>query len=129
MYNLFLDDIRIPDDVLKYWDNPIYESSTQWVIVRNYDQFVKAITEQGIPEMISFDHDLGPEHYFHQENISYDQFTEKTGFHCAKWFINYCIDNNKEVTKLIYVHSMNPVGSKNILSLFTAYQKSINDSK
>jgi hypothetical protein len=121
-YNLFLDDFREPEDVFGYTNNQLYLIG--WVIVRNYDEFVKTIIEKGIPDMISFDHDLADEHYeSHQE---YDQYTEKTGYHCAKWLIYYCIDNNKKLPTEILIHSMNTVGSLNIKSLFESYWKSLN---
>ena len=101
---------------------PIY-ISVEWIVVRNYDDFVKYITEHGVPEILSFDHDLADEHYeSHQE---YDQYTEKTGYHCAKWLIYYCIDNKKELPATILIHSMNPAGSMNIKSLFESYYKSL----
>ena len=52
-YNLFLDDERFPCKVS--WINlpPV-----QWEIVRNYSQFIQIITERGLPEHISYDHDL-----------------------------------------------------------------------
>lgn len=120
IYNLFLDDIRIPDDVLAYTNNLIY-IQIPWKIVRNYEDFIKAIKEDGIPYVISFDHDLADIHYNHQQNINYDNFSEKTGYHCAKWLIDYCIDNNKELPSEIIIHSMNPYGSLNIKSLFETY--------
>jgi len=55
-----------------------------------------------------------------------DTFTEKTGYHCAKWLIDYCMDNNEELPKEIIIHSMNPYGSRNIKSLFDTYIKVYN---
>lgn len=127
-YNLYLDDVRIPERSYKETDHEIY-ASKKWVIVRNYNEFVDYITKHGIPESISFDHDLGKEHYKHQGvrlDYMYDTFKEKTGFHCAKWLINYCIDNNLESPKLIYIHSMSTEGAKNIKSLFNTYYKVYN---
>ena len=54
---IFLDDFRLPKDAYNYLLQPIY-ISVDWEIVRNYDEFVKIIIEKGIPEIISFDHDL-----------------------------------------------------------------------
>jgi hypothetical protein len=48
MKKLYLDDIRTPKT--KGWD-----------IVRSYDEFVKWIEENGLPDKLSFDHDLGEE--------------------------------------------------------------------
>lgn len=121
-FSLFLDDIRMPSDVFNYIKNPVY-LDPDWIIVRNYEEFVDAVIKRGFPSVISFDHDLGPEAYKHQMDISYDQFTEKTGYHCAKWFIEYCIDSNHLITGKVYIHSMNPSGAKNIESLFRTYEK------
>jgi len=121
--NLFLDDIRNPEDVFLYTNNSLYLSE-KWVIVRNYDEFIRMIEERGIPNVISFDHDIGISHYNHQEGeMPYDQFSEKTGYHCAKWLIEYCIDNKKEIPQRVYIHSWNKTGARNIESLFTTYEK------
>lgn len=124
-YNLFLDDFRVPEDTFNYTGNPIYNKES-WVIVRNYEQFVKIIQVSGIPEIISFDHDLADFHYGVQDHVDedfYDICEEKTGYHCAKWLINYCMDNNEKLPSTILIHSMNTVGAKNIKSLFDTYLK------
>lgn len=120
-YNLFLDDMRVPEDCFEYTHQPVYLME-DWVVVTNYEEFVMAITERGLPDMISFDHDLGDEHYGKTE-ILYDQYTEKTGYHCAKWLLEYIMDHELELPQHILIHSMNPVGSKNIESLFKTYFK------
>jgi hypothetical protein len=126
-YNLFLDDFRQPVDVFLYTGNPIYNKE-QWMIVRNYDEFKHYIQQNGLPQIVSFDHDLADEHYEHQEHLdsdAYDIMQEKTGYHCAKWLIYYCIDNKKELPATILIHSMNPAGSLNIQSLFKSYIRSL----
>lgn len=126
-YNLFLDDFRIPADTFNYTGDPIYLKK-DWVIVRSYNEFVEYINLNGLPEVISFDHDLADVHYDVQDHVDqdyYDTVTEKTGYHCAQWLINYCMDNNKELPKDIMIHSMNPIGSQNIKSLFKSYLKSL----
>ena len=47
-YRIYLDDVRTPID-------------KDWIVVRDYDEFVKKINEIGIPniETVSLDHDLG----------------------------------------------------------------------
>ena len=127
MYKLFLDDIRDPRMVYYYWTLPLY-LTPDWTIVRNYDQFVNVINAKGMPELISFDHDLADVHYPKtagdmNKPISYDNMTEKTGYHCAKWLIDYMIDNNITDLPEIYVHSQNPVGRENIKSLFDGFKK------
>lgn len=122
MYKLFLDDMRMPADAFAYTKNPVY-LDPDWIIVRNYDQFIDAIIKRGFPYIISFDHDLSDEHYGMQDHIEYDQMTEKTGYHCAKWYINYCLDHGHLMCGKIYIHSMNYEGSKNIESIFRTYDK------
>jgi hypothetical protein len=125
-YNLFLDDFRMPEDAFEITHIPVYITIDDWITVRNYDEFIKTIQEKGIPDIVSFDHDLADVHYNNQVNVPYDEYTEKTGYHCAKWLIDYCIDNNKELPATILIHSMNPAGSLNIKSLFESYLKSLN---
>jgi len=126
MYNLFLDDTRNPRDVYGYTFRYVYLEN-EWTIVQNFDEFVRAIEMNGIPNIVSFDHDLGLEHYDHHHDdprkIPYDRYTEKTGYDCAKWLIYYCIDNNLELPKTILIHTMNTVGAVNIASLFNTYEK------
>jgi len=121
-YNLFLDDVRMPKEAFEYMHIPIY-TSEGWIIVRNYYAFVALVEGKGVPNIISFDHDLADEHYKKQD-FDYDaENSEKTGYHCAKWLIDYCMDNNKELPHEIIIHSMNPYGSRNIKSLFDTYIK------
>ena len=126
MYNLFLDDIRNPEDCYSYIpQQPVYLMK-DWVIVRNYDDFVKTVTENGMPTVISFDHDLADFHYEVQDHLDqdfYDICEEKTGYHCALWLINYCMDNELDIPPVIYIHSMNGPGARNIESLFKTYKK------
>lgn len=119
-YNLFLDDDpnRIPH-TLSWIKLPLVE----WVIVRNYDDFVATILRDGVPERISFDHDLGDTAYqeFHRminsdKKIIYENITEKTGFHAAQWLANYCVDQNIQIPQY-YIHTLNPVGAANIFSI------------
>lgn len=130
-YNLFLDDVREPYEVGNYM-NPVELRSLyrlkHWIVLRNYKQFVRHIERNGMPELISFDHDLADEHYRpsmfnpdkHYSNYYTDgTFNEKTGYDCAKWLIEYAAKNNLPLPK-IFCHSMNPVGKENILNLIAA---------
>ena len=117
---LFLDDIRNPIEAYSY-TNYVPFISKKWDIVRTYDEFTQYIIDNGLPDFISFDHDLG--------EISYTTFwnddtviEEKTGHDCAKFLIEYCIDNNKQLPQY-YVHSMNPVGKRNIINLLSNFSK------
>lgn len=120
IYHLFLDDTRNPKDVT-WIDLPLHN----WVIVRNYEQFVETILKNGVPTTVSFDHDLANEHYqeytiahdphIGESRIRYEKFKEKTGYDCAKWLANYCIDHSYQLP-LYYVHTLNPIGFQNIVS-------------
>jgi hypothetical protein len=47
--------------------------------------------------------------------LNYDNIKEKTGLDCAKWLVDYCIDNQLDLPKY-YVHSANPIGRQNIIN-------------
>lgn len=102
MFKIFLDDIRIPLD-------------ESWVILKSYSEFIDFIVTHDFNEIseISLDHDLG----------LLDE-TEKTGHDVAKWLIEYSLDNEVNLP-LIRVHSANPVGVKNMISLINSYLISI----
>ena len=123
-YKLFLDDVRMPKDVFNYIPDPIYNS--EWVIVRNYDEFVKVIEANGLPELLSFDHDLADEHYdpsmYNHKEYSKLVFKEKTGYDCAKWVVEFCMNNNYFLCDF-KCHSMNPAGKKNIITLLENFRK------
>ena len=85
MKKLFLDDIRNPPD-------------SSWDVVRSYDEFVSYISLNGVPDFISFDHDLGD--------------AVPTGMDCAKWLVE-----TERLLPNFAVHSANPPGRINIFSL------------
>jgi len=123
MYNLFLDDNRNVFSVYKYTKNSIYIDN-DWVIVRNYNDFVNTIIQNGLPNIISFDHDLSDKKYILRldKNEDYSNYREKTGFECAKWLVNYCLDNNLNFPEY-YVHSFNPIGKENIISYIENFKR------
>lgn len=91
--NLYLDDLRsTPENFERVYD---------------YDEFVNFINKNGVPEFISFDHDLGE---------------GKTGFDCAKFLVEFCLDNG--VSDINFqVHSQNPVGKENIEKLLDNFNR------
>lgn len=133
-YRLFLDDIRIPTDVVNYISSSIANEYRifDWKIARNYDDFVNHIEVYGLPTHISFDHDLALEHYTPEEYWNdYNKskiyqnsksYTEKTGADCAKWLCEYLVETNQKMP-VWYVHSQNPVGADNIKSILNTYKK------
>jgi hypothetical protein len=122
---LFLDDYRMPADCTQYMYqrignlNPVYLQ--EWIIVKNYEQFVQCVKDNyGSITHVSFDHDLADVHYSQEYNDMpelYDTCQEKTGLHCAIWLKQFYKENNVELP-IIFVHSMNPVGTQNIIETF-----------
>jgi hypothetical protein len=121
--SLYLDDCRTPTETL-----PGYHP---WNVVRNYDEFQKWIIENGIPDLISFDHDLGEEHindYYTQfaqqgyQNPKYQDYKEKTGLDCAQFAVEYCQKMNVPL-KGCCVHSHNPIGARNIQSFINGFHR------
>ena len=120
---LYLDDVRTPTETI-----PGYHP---WNIVRNYDEFAEWITKNGVPDLVSFDHDLAEEHmndYYDQlltegfQHPKYSQYKEKTGLDCARFLVDYCQKNNT-LLKQCAVHSHNPVGATNIQSFINGFHK------
>ena len=75
--------------------------------VKTQSEFENYIKENGLPDLISFDNDLG--------------IGNGEGYDCAKWLVEYCIDNDKELP-LWYVHSANPVARENIEKLLNNFK-------
>lgn len=100
--NIFLDDERFPPKDFNY------------SIVRNYDDFVYMIENFGIPNFISFDHDLG---------------LGKTGFDCAKFLVDRMLNQNVNYRIEYTVHSQNPVGKENIQGLLDNWNLEIAKKK
>jgi hypothetical protein len=120
-YKIFLDDERLPKQI-QWIDMPL----GPWMIVRNYDTFVRHVKDHGLPSFVSFDHDLADEHHVinkNDPNIFYDRYTEKTGYDCAKWLCSYCQDNNLLFPEY-QIHSMNSIGRENIRSYIESYKNS-----
>lgn len=121
-YNLFLDDLRTPSMCKHYmYGNYMLYTKMDWIIVKNFNEFIKTIEikyQNGyFPSIVSFDHDLA----------DFDMSgSEKTGMDCAKWLINFCMDNNVNLPKYI-IHSQNGVGKINIESILDQYKKFSNE--
>ena len=126
---LFLDDIRDPFNSRWAELSPLKEPY-KIIWVKNFIQFTTWIEENGLPDAISFDHDLEEEHYTPEEYWS-DYFASKdyqknhmnsfcNGVHCAKWLIHYCSTNNLKLP-LWNSHSANPVGKDNINRVLLKY--------
>ena len=145
---LWLDDIRNPfvndnceiilneikNTYLEYLNQKDPDSYIDFEInwVTNYHEFISWIEKRGLPNYISFDHDLADEHYVpshlwddyekSKEFQNKQNYKEKTGLDCAKWLVEYCIDYNKELP-FFNVHSANPVGADNIKTLLDNFNE------
>jgi hypothetical protein len=115
---LYLDDVRTP-------------LANDWIVVRNYDEFVAQVKLNGLDkfEVISLDHDLGEgamvEYYTNVKNnyvLDYNNINERTGYDVAKFLVAESMRTNIPLPT-IYVHSANPVGSGNIFGYITNYFK------
>lgn len=114
---LWLDDIRNPmeDKWLNF--SPIdnrYLTDIVWV--KNYKEFVDYINNNGIPDAVCFDHDLGL--------LSYVDGKEMTGYDCAKYLIEYCINNNLKFPQY-NIQSANPIGKDNINGIIRNFIKHV----
>lgn len=131
---LWLDDIRDPF-------TPIENDGGSWLVfsplqdpyqvewVKSYNEFINWIKANGLPDAICFDHDLGMEVAIAARNKGMSKRQsrklkqeEKTGYDCAKWLVDYCIDNGKQLP-LWNIQSANPVGKENINGLLTNFKK------
>lgn len=104
----------------------------QLVVVRSFSAFVNYITIEGIPDIISFDHDLADEHtsdYYSDQNFAvpdglvelhYSDYQEKTGYDAAKWLVDYVMENEIPIPYCL-VHSLNRVGAENIFNYLNNY--------
>ncbi len=95
---LFLDDIRDPPE-------------GEWIVVRSYLDAIDYVTANGVPQICSFDHDLG---------------IGPTGYDFVKYICE--IDMDRDGTFIpkdfsFVVHSANPVGKNNIEQYLTNYLK------
>lgn len=97
-YNLFIDDERFPPVQLR--------DRRMWVTVRSSEEAMQFVRDHGIPNFISFDHDLGG---------------DDTAMKFLHAFIEYCMDNNTQFPREYYVHSQNPIGRDNIKSLMDSF--------
>jgi hypothetical protein len=113
---LWLDDIRDPF-VIKEWIYTIQYLKEEYLEIEDEScevqwlktqiEFEKYIKENGLPDLISFDNDLG--------------IGNGEGYDCAKWLVEYCMDNNVQLPKW-FIHSANPVAKENIKNLLINFE-------
>ena len=114
---IYLDDIRTP-------------IAEDWIVARNYHEFVEIIKLTGLEniEVISLDHDLGEQSMIEYYNnvkpnyeLNYNNIVdEKTGYDCCKFLVSESINKNIPLPQ-IYIHSANPIGSGNMMGYINNY--------
>ena len=123
---LWLDDQRDPNVYFKkpklnsgawvrnndFYQNNIFNQYTpNFVWVKNLKEFSNYIINNGLPQVISFDHDIKPKGF---------QGKHENGADCAQWLVSYCLENNLSLPQC-FVHSANKskrVNVENILGIF-----------
>lgn len=102
---LWLDDVRSPEKYLAsnktsktftrnadFYNRLAKEYSAKFIWVRNLEEFQNYIVKNGLPDLVSFDFDLGA--------------GIPKGSECAKWLKKYCVENGINLPKY-YIHSAN----------------------
>ncbi len=103
---LWLDDFRDPS--LDKWSRFLnFGDDTNIVWVKSYSEFTDYISNNVLPYAICFDHDLGE---------------DKSGYDCAKWLVEFCMDNDLQLPHYT-IQSSNPVGKENIDKLLSNYNR------
>ena len=112
---VWIDDIRDPQE--STWQNWIKKNfgtndfDITWI--KSYKEFVDFVDKNGLPSNVSFDHDLG--------DIE-DPNNEKTGYDCAKYIVDYCMDNDRDIPNY-RIQSDNGPGRENIDKYLQNYHK------
>lgn len=112
MKKLFLDDIRTVEMVYQG------EAAKGYAVVRTWEAFVEWIEENGLPDFISFDNDLG---------LDETGEVAKDGYAAAKWLV---YESGLDLRGLQFaVHSANPVAAEQIRGLLTNYLNFLDQSQ
>lgn len=95
-YKLFIDDEREP-------------VSDDWIVARSSRAAAMAVSVYGMPNYISFDHDLGG---------------EDTSMLFLRWLADTCLEDGTKFSFGYTVHSQNPVGRDNIIGFIESFKRS-----
>lgn len=100
---------------VKLWiDDCRDQPDPSWILARTSDQAIDIIKHSGMPDMISFDHDLGG---------------DDTAMKVVHFIINSWLDKTLEMPKNFeyLVHSANPVGAENIRGTMDRFLQEIHN--
>lgn len=107
----------------QFYDSLGDKFNLNFVWVKNLYQFIEYIEKNGVPDFISFDHDLN--NRGGGEGLSDEEKIKNNGLNCAKWLIEYCKNNRIHLPKF-YVHSANPKHGPEIVK---ALSLGVNEAK
>lgn len=108
---LWLDDQRDPNVYFKkkktdskawvrnndfYQENIFNNYKPNFIWVKNLPEFSGYIIKNGLPDLVSFDHDLS------SKTVRCDH----NGADCARWLVNYCKENGLQIPKC-FAHTAN----------------------
>ena len=119
---LFVDDWRTPELCANFMHRRGVNNSEyreHWNVIKTYGEFVRWITNNGLPDVISFDYDMADtaeifDDYETEDYFNVDEVRYYTGMDMAIWLKQYCIDNDKKLP-VCYVHSSNYGGMCEII--------------
>lgn len=133
---LWLDDQRDPNVYFKkkktdsrawvrnndfYQENIFNNYKPNFIWVKNLPEFSGYIIKNGLPDLVSFDHDLS------SKTVRCDH----NGADCARWLVNYCKENGLQMPKC-FAHTANnkrrPV-LNNILGINESNTIKVNESQ
>lgn len=127
---LWLDDVREPYSYFSkpknsgiwklnndyYSKNVFSRYNPNFIWVKNLKEFQDYILNNGMPDMVSFDHDIKPKYHVGKfEN----------GEDVAKWFVSYCNKNNLKLP-FVFSHSANLNGREQINNILS---NNVNENK
>ena len=118
---IWLDDIRSPFTNPEWLIFSPIDRPYEVIWVKNYNEFVNWITDNGLPDGICFDHDLSLVQIECGIALNILPEDEKTGYDCANWLVNYCIDHDHLPIPKFSCQSANPPGKERILALLNNY--------
>ena len=118
---LIIDDIRSCEMCFNTSKNEMFLNS-DWVIVKNYQDFISLIDKVGINKIsiISFDHDLSDFEVIDDIKV---EFTGKTA---CEYIIEKCLDSGTKFPDW-YVHTDNTCGRENIVGLILNYIENVDE--
>ena len=90
--------------VRDWYKNNMNGIDIRWTAVQNFEQFKNYIEQNGVPDFVSLDHDLGDEPSNKIKKSNNERF--ESGADCALWLVSYCLRKHIPIPRN-YIHSAN----------------------